>query len=182
MENVMRILKRMVREESCEYECLNEARCWSEGMKLNSFPKIRHIDERVILSGGIDFEPPANKKGGIIVFSTDVNAIRLYPNKIANWIKQTLVTVSNRTTATNKIDKIAKKHESEGWTIGHYLDGSYTAKNGKQFGENSLSVEIVGIDFGTLLHITEDLCHSFEQESLLLKDCSSGRVLFVKPK
>lgn len=131
------------------------------------------------LNEGIDFEPSENEKGGIITFSTDVNAEKQSENKIVNWLKQKMMTIQNRLNATKKIDKIAAENELVGWTIGHYLDGRYTAKNGKQYGENSLSVEIIGVDFETLMKIAMELCASFSQESVLLKDFSSGRVLFV---
>lgn len=168
-------------DASDKYECLNEAKSWSDGMKKNNFPKIKFSSEKTILSEGIDFEPEENEKGGIIVFSTDVNVIELSPNKIKNWIKQKIATFTNRFQSTKMIDKIADKHQLIGWTIGHYLDGRYKAKNGKMFGENSLSVEIIGIDFDKLLHIAEDICKDFKQESVLLQDFSSGRVLFVNP-
>lgn len=165
-----------------KYECLNEAKSWSDGMKKNNFPKITFSEEKTLISEGIDFEPEENEKGGIIVFSTDVNAVEFSPNKIKNWLKQKIATISNRFQSTKKIDKIADKHQLIGWTIGHYLDGRYKAKNGKMFGENSLSVEIIGVDFDKLLHIAEDICKDFKQESVLLQDFSSGRVLFVNPE
>ena len=166
---------------SALYECINRANSWSEGMKLNSFPIIEYCRYREIMGEGIQFEPEPNKRGGIIAFSTDVNAIQLSPNKIANWIKQKIATIKNRMNVTKKVDKIAVDNDLIGWTIGHYLDGRYTAKNGKQYGENSLSLEVVGIDFEKLVHIGEDLCKSFRQEAVLVKDYSSGRVLFVDP-
>lgn len=135
------------------------------------------------LNEGIDFEPSPNEKGGIIVFSTDVNAEKQSDNKVVNWIKQKMMTISNRLNATKKIDKIASDNELVGWTIGHYLDGRYTSpKNGKQYGEKSLSVEIIGVDFETLMKVAMELCSAFSQESVLVKDFSSGRVLFVNKK
>lgn len=134
------------------------------------------------INEGIDFEPSPNERGGVIVFSTDVNAEKLSENKFINWIKQKMMTIGNRLNARKKIDRIAAANDLVGWTIGHYLDGRYTAKNGKQYGENSLSVEIIGVNFETLLNIAMELCSSFTQESVLLKDSSSGKVLFVNTK
>lgn len=133
-----------------------------------------------MLNEGIQFEPSADAKGGIIVFSTDVNAEKQSENKIINWLKQKMLTISNRLNATKKIDKIAADNDLVGWTIGHYLDGRYTSpKNGKQYGENSLSVEMIGVTFEQLVKIAMEICTAFKQESVLLKDFSSGRVLFV---
>ena len=132
------------------------------------------------LCEGIQFEPSEDEKGGVIVFSTDVNAEKKSENRIINFLKQKLATIVNRLNATKKVDRIAAKNELVGWTIGHYFDGRYTSpKNGKQYGENSLSVEIIGVPFEKLYSIAMEICESFSQESVLLKDYSSGRVLFV---
>ena len=94
-----------------------------------------------------------------------------------------MLTISNRFNATKKIDKIAAENDLVGWTIGHYFNGRYTSpKNGKQYGENSLSVEIIGVSFDQLVKIGMEICQSFRQESVLVKDFSSGRVLFVDNK
>ena len=133
------------------------------------------------LNEGIDFQPPVNEKGGVIVFSTDVNAVQMDEQKVINFLKQKMQTISNRINSTKKIDRIAKSHGLIGWTIGKYLNGRYTADNGKQYGENSLSLEIIGVSCATLIKIAEELCTSFVQESALVKDYSSGSVMFVKP-
>lgn len=131
------------------------------------------------ISEGIMFEPSQRERGGIIVFSQEVNAIKLSKNKLVNFIKQKFETLKNRVTGKNKIDKIADENELIGWTVGNYLDGRYKAKNGKMYGEKSLSVEIIGIDTDTLIKIAEQLCETFMQESVLVKDYSTGRVMFV---
>lgn len=40
-------------------------------------------------------------------------------------------------------------------------------------------LKLVTIDLKTLMKIGEELCKSFKQESVLVKDFSSGRVMFV---
>lgn len=134
------------------------------------------------LNEGIDFRPDDNERGGIIVFSTDVNAVMLDNRKIINFLKQKLETIKNRLNFTKKVDKIAAKNNLVGWTIGHYLNGRYTAKNGKQYGENSISVEIIGVESSTLKKIAEELCDSFSQESVLLKDYNTGEIFFMNSK
>lgn len=47
------------------------------------------------------------------------------------------------------------------------------------YGEDSLSVEIIGVDTDTLIKIAEELCVAFIQESCLVKDYSTNRVFFV---
>lgn len=168
-------------ELSNKYECLNEAKSWSDGMKKNNFPKIKFSSEQTILSDCVDLEPEENEKGGIIVFSTDVNTLELSPDKIINWLKQKNATLPYRCKSINKIDGLADNHQMNGWAMGHYLDSKYKAKNGKVFGENSLSVEIIGVNCDELIRFAEDVCMDFKQESLLVRDFSSARVLFVNP-
>ena len=49
------------------------------------------------------------------------------------------------------------------------------------FGENSLSVEIIGVNCDKLIRFADDVCMDFKQESLLVRDFSSARVFFVNP-
>ena len=62
-----------------------------------------------------------------------------------------------------------------------YKEDYANQTNGKQYGENSLTLEIIGIDFEKLCQIAMELCETFHQESVLVKDFSSGRVLFINP-
>ncbi len=170
-----------------KYECLNLSNSCYGNLARQSFWKANQIkvnDSRVLechIVDGIDYEFEKAEKGGIIVFSTDVNAVMLSKNKLVNWLKQKASTLSNRFFATNKIDRIAQAHELVAWTIGHYLDGRYTAKDGRSFGENSLSVEMIGIETSQLISIAEEMCAEFQQESVLVKDYSSDRILLVNP-
>jgi len=166
-----------------KYSCINGVSSWSEGIKNNSPVGIVVSPKKTLLSEGIQFEPSSNKKGGVIVFSTDINAVELSPNKLRNWIKQKIFTLRNRLRTTKMLDLIVGRSSDriEGWTIGHYFDGRYRAKNGNTFGEKSLSLEIIGIEFNALLKIAEEICKEFKQESVLLRDFSTGRILFVDP-
>lgn len=135
--------------------------------------------DRVYISEGIDFEPDADKKGGIIVFSTDVNALKLSDNKILNWLKQRIKTILNRVKRNKKLDAIADKHNLVGWSVGNFLHGRYKGKNNKIYDEKSISIEIIGVDTDELIKIAEELCIEFIQETVLVKDYSTGRVFFV---
>jgi len=132
------------------------------------------------IEGGIDWEVPEDEKGGIIVFSQEVNAVQLSANKLVNWIKQKLATFKNKTKGMSDIDKIAQKHDLVGWTVGNFLKGRYTGKNGQTYSEDSLSVEIIGVSDDTLIEIGEELCRAFQQETVLIKTYSGkNRVMFV---
>jgi hypothetical protein len=131
------------------------------------------------LTEGVDFTLGDDQSGGMIIFSTDVNAEKLDNNKVKNWIKQKVATLNNRMKATKKVDRIGQSHGLIGWTLGHFLSGRYTAKNGKPYGENSLSLEIVGIDSDTLLNIATELCREFQQEAVMVKDYNTKQIIFV---
>lgn len=144
---------------------------------------IRYKDENMLYSSigideAVDFEITRDK-GGIIVLSTDVNAEILSNNKLVNWIKQKATTIKNRITYKHMIDKRAQEKDFIGWTVGKYLNGRYTAKDGSVFDENSISIEVLGVDFDTLVDFATRLCKDFKQETVLLKDYESGRVVFV---
>ena len=152
----------------------------------NAYSSGRYLYEQIkreitsrYLTEALDFEISGDETGGTIVFSTDVNAVPMSKNKIVNWVKQKVATLNNRITATNKIDKVAQNNDLVGWTIGKGLSGRYTAKNGKAFGENSVSVDLVGISTDKLLKIATELCNLFNQESVLVKDYNTQKVYFV---
>lgn len=134
---------------------------------------------KIIISEGIEFEPSSDYQGGMIIFSTEVNSIKLSDNKFINWIKQKIKTLKNNFSKFNKIDKLAQKHDLVGWTVGRFLNGRYTGRDNKVYDENSLSVEIVGVDTNTLIEIAEEICREFEQETVLVKDYNNRKILFV---
>lgn len=135
-----------------------------------------------IISEGIEFQPAKNEQGGMIIFSTEVNAVELSKNKFINWIKQKITSLKNKFNSYEKIDTLAKKYELIGWTVGKFLSGRYTDRTGKVYDENSLSVEVVGINSETLINLAEDICRDFEQETVLVKDYNSQKILFVNGK
>lgn len=135
------------------------------------------------LTEGIDWEVDRDKLGGIIVLSTDVNAIKLSTNKLKNWIQQKWETLKNRVSYNRKIDRLSKKYgDIFAWTIGRYLHGRYKAHNGMVFDENSISIELLNVSTDTILSFAEDLCYDFSQETVLVKLYGEDRIVFVTPK
>ena len=152
----------------------------------NAYSATKHLykaiqvnPNKIIISEGIEFEPSPDYQGGMIIFSTEVNSIKLSDNKFINWIKQKIKTLKNNFSKFNKIDKLAQKHDLVGWTVGRFLNGRYTGRDNKVYDENSLSVEIVGVDTNTLIEIAEEICREFEQETVLVKDYNNKKILFV---
>lgn len=63
---------------------------------------------------GISFEPSDIEKGGIIVFSVEVNALKQSDNKFLNKLKQIIMTTINKLTYKKKVDKIANDNNLVG--------------------------------------------------------------------
>lgn len=118
-----------------------------------------------------------SESGGTIVFSTDVNSLELSKNSFKNKIMQIYETFKNRRFALKMLDKIRRKNNVYAWTIGRYLVGTYTGNNGKTFNENSISIDVIGINKDTLFKIAEQLKDTFKQESVLVK--LNDQVYFV---
>ena len=131
------------------------------------------------LSDGVDWDIIYEENGGIIVFPTEVNSAKMSDNGFINWCKQELTTLLSKIIATKKVDPTANKDVFVGWTIGHYFNGSYNAKNGKNYGEDSISLELIGVTSDSIIKVAEKLCNVFQQETVLVKDYSTNRILFV---
>ena len=136
-------------------------------------------EENTILREAIEWETPDDERGGIISLSTDCNALELNKNRFVNTLKQFINTWKQRLTYTKRIDKVAQDHNLMGWTVGKFLNGRYTGRNGKVWNENSVTIEVIGVTSDKLLNISKDLCNEFHQESVLVKDYNTNKVMFV---
>lgn len=120
-------------------------------------------------------------RGGVIVFSTDVNAVKLDPNKLRNKIKQILTTIGQRINTGNISHKIVNKfnkyNETDeyigAYTIGNAFRGKYVGDNGEQFDERSTTIEIGGLSTKGLLRLAEMIARVFHQETVLVKDMNN---------
>ena len=124
----------------------------------------------------------ADYRSGIIVFSTDINAVQLDTNIIKNKIKQFVVTWRNRLTKGKKIHDVINDFNSNeneyigAYSVGNYFHGRYVGDNGEKFDEKSLYLEINGLSSVALLKMAENIAKSFGQETVLVKDLNSGKI------
>lgn len=161
-------------------EYIDEAKSFTGAFKIKHLNEILEPNNsKVLFKEAIDFEFGDNEKGGLIVLSTDINAVKMDDNMFINWFKQKLLTIRNRFSYSKKIDQIAVKHQLAGWTIRKLLSGHYTDKRGNVYGENSVSVEILGVSDDTLIKIAEEVCNVFQQEAVLVRLYNTNRILFV---
>ena len=166
------------------------AKSLMEGFQLNGFSidrkndptaKTTYIDlgSDTDLTEEISYE--FEEKGGIIVFSVNVNAVQLSTNKVVRAIKNTLETLKNRLLKNRKINKVISQHaDIFGVSIANYVKGRYKSDNGSMYDESSLSIEIIGITSDVLNKVAEDLAKEFQQETVLVKDYASNRIYLVK--
>lgn len=121
-------------------------------------------------------------RGGIIVFSTDVNAIELDRNKILNKIKQVITTYKNRFNRGTIIHNIVNKFNDKGgeyigaYSVGDFFKGKYVGDNGEMYNEKSLAVEINGLSSDSLLTVAEMIAQEFMQETVLVKDLNKNKI------
>lgn len=167
VKNIIDIVKkgidRNAQRRTPSYPVINEAKSYAGAFKVARLGDIVSSPEKCLINEGVDWVVDIDPKGGVVVFSTDVNDVELPPNRVANWV------TANETGLT-------------GWTIGHYLEGRYRAKNGRNFGGKSLCLELVGIDDNKLVSVAENICGAFAQECVLVKSYSSSQILFVNPE
>ena len=146
---------------------------------------IRFDESRVIFTIGSLLESVnrsfdgESEKGGIIVFSTDVNAVEQSDNKIIDWVTKKWKTLRNRLLNGGMLDKVADRNGVSAMTVGKFLQGRYKSNNGSVFTENSVSVEILGVDNNMLFQMAEDICKDFDQECVLAKSYNDRGIYFV---
>jgi hypothetical protein len=132
-------------------------------------------------------------RGGIIIFSTDVNSLELSDNLLINWLRKKLKTYSNRFFVKSKLGSIIKKFNKSdkkigdekiddyigAFSIGNFFSGRYVGDNGKIFNENSISIEVNGISSKGLIYLAEEIAKDFNQETVLLKDLNVNKIFLV---
>lgn len=123
----------------------------------------------------------ADYRGGVIVFSTDVNAVSLDKNKLKNKVKQILTTIGQRLNTSSishkVINKFNKYNETDdyigAYSIGNAFKGHYVGDNGEQYDERSTTIEVGGLSTKGLLRLAEMIAKVFHQETVLVKDMNN---------
>ena len=126
----------------------------------------------------------ANYRGGVIVFSTDVNAVKLHDNRLLNVIKQFLKTQSQRFNKDKKIHNIINKETDTNdyvgaYSFGNFFKGKYVGDNGAVFNDKSLALEINGLSSKGLMRLAEYISKEFLQETVLVKDLNVNKIYLV---
>lgn len=168
-------------------------RNYFHALQMNSFSVDRNNDEDaetlfIDLTDGSELNEINleyfDYKGGIIVFSTDINAIQVSKNRLVNFIFSKMQSIKNALLINKKIHKVIKQHETQlkgiGLTVGNFVKGRYVADNGVIYDEKSASVEIIGVQTDVLNEIANSLREEFKQESVLVKNYEDEKIYLVK--
>lgn len=178
LENIFNIQIRGVK-----FHSFFEALKWND---VFSGKSRKHYDiSGNILREAITYE--FKKRGGMVIFSVDVNAIidkRGFTNKIKGFFKGKVETLINRLKKHKKLAKLLLGFEKvTSYSVGNLFRGKYfDRENEKTYNEKSLSVEIIGIPFEILIAIAEAIAREFSQKEVLVKDYNSGRIMLVDKK
>jgi hypothetical protein len=153
-----------------------------EGMKWNGAFSGDHQNREYYNISGQLFESITHEfekgfKGGMVVFSTEVNAVY---NK-SGFFKSKVKTLINALRKNKKLsDLLSNFEEVIAYSVGNFFRGKYfDRETGKTYDEKSLSVEIIGIPPQILTKIAESIAKDFEQKEVLVKEYDSGRIFMV---
>ncbi|MBQ5462933.1 MAG: hypothetical protein IIT53_02645 [Fibrobacter sp.] len=125
-----------------------------------------------------------NYRGGVIVFSTDINVLdkekglEKYKKKFSNLWK----TIKNRVLKYRKLEHIRNFFNDNNieqfyaYSVGHAFRGKYQSDDGKLYDENSVTFEIDGISSESLLKLAELVAKFFGQETVLVKDLNKNKI------
>ena len=124
--------------------------------------------ESFVLDEGVHGKQSGMKqsRGGLVVFSTDVDTVKLNDHKLTDNIKQ-LITTFNTKRSEERIGA---------YSVGNFFKGKYVGENGEMYNDKSLSVDVNGISSRTLLSFAELLAKKFMQETVLVKDLSTNKI------
>jgi len=91
-----------------------------------------------------------------------------------------LQSIKNYILKNQKLTKVANQFdEVYAFSIGNFFKGRYKSTGGNTYDERSTSIEIIGIESKTLIQIAEEITREFNQQTVLVKDYTSGEIFLV---
>ena len=139
----------MALRETSSITEINQKGVYSGFIGRRLYGTIRYNKSKELLRFGT-LQANAKDVGIIVLFTTELTA-----TEIASWLKQ---------------------KEILDWTIGNYFNGKYKSDIGVSFNETSLCVQINNITSTKLKAIALQMCKDLRQESVLIKDYSTGKI------
>lgn len=135
----------------------------------------------------------ADYRGGVVLFSNDVNSVDVSRYRILNWAKRKFKSHSFRFFSKSRLNKVITNFNQDdkmldkvgvedyigAFSIGNFFSGRYIGDNKKVFDEKSLSIEINGMSSKGLIYLAEEFAMEFEQEIVLVKDLNKNKYFLV---
>lgn len=100
----------------------------------------------------------SDHRGGIIVFSSDVNAPQLSDNKVLHKMN------------IDTDDFIGA------YSIGNFFKGKYVSDNGQVFSDKSLAIEVNGLSSKGIIRLAKILANDFVQQTVLVKNLNINKI------
>lgn len=172
---------------------LRECKLNSEKFTIKNIQYLINEDFEVVEAVRVTQYVLEHYRGGVIVFSTDVNSLEVSKSKLFNWLTQKFKTINNKLFSKKKLNKVINKFNQDekvigdkkiedfigAFSIGSFFNGRYIGDNGKVFDENSMSIEVNGISNDALIYLAEKIAMEFNQETVLVKDLDYKKIFLV---
>ena len=181
MEKLTRYKRQIFDVRELKFNSLTEAIKMTAPFKVPANRVLFDIEGKA-LKEGISYE--FEDKGGIIVFSTDVNAVidaKGFKAVVKGFFKTKFSTFLNRFKRHSKISNVLQSfNDVQAYSVGNFFRGKYFDRGtGKTYSEKSMSVEIIGIPTEMLVPIAEKIAIEFNQKEVLVKEYGTNRIYLV---
>ncbi len=151
----------MEEKRAYKYECLSEATGFIDGFRKNSLTHIKRTNENMSLVSEGVVRNELSDRGIIIVL----------PNN-ASIDLQTIPPLLQK--------ELSAAGVCPEWTIGHYLDGCFIAKDGARFGKDSLCVGLLEETNDDFISIAASIGRALCVASVIVKE--KERTLLLETK
>jgi hypothetical protein len=149
----------------------------TETIHPNQYVQVDYRGGVIIFSTDVNTVYPDNKNSTIKRKDTILNKLNIYKNRyFADKCVNNRVKNFNQTRSLNDLERNITKDYIGAFSVGKFFNGRYFGDDGKVYNENSLSIEINGISSIGLYRFGEIIAREFEQEVVLVKDFNNNKI------
>lgn len=124
-----------------------------------------------------------DKKGGVIIFPAPNNSENMDKSQFSKYLLKNLDIINDYLFKQKNIESILQKDKIQvGCSIGNFFNGRYYSSNGQLYSNASITIELVDLDFNDVVTIAENLCKQMKLDSLLVKDNSQFKMVYIEAK
>lgn len=147
----------------------------------NFYMEMFYYDNGKILSETKDLRL-LEKKGGVIILPAPINSDRMDKNELSKYLIKNLDLINDYLFKQKNIDYILQRDTIVGCSIGNFFNGRYYSRNGQLYSNESITIELVDLDFDEVVAIAENLCKQMKQNSVLVRDNSQFNMIYIEAK